>query len=316
MAEKDKNNPVHFGGTDPEAVAAIARAKAGRVPVGGVPMPSMPRLDQPLPNQAQAKAVSSAQRVLTPEEQEKLRASGQMIPGVGSAYAANQPGLQHLPTNSDGEEVQIDERLKPRPPGAGLRPDTVEQLQAVAAANAPSSSDDQELEKINKEIDELDDVYEENEFGERVKSLLSNKKRAALIEGRCAPMAFEDLLLNGRVQQKVPIIPGKFEPTFQSLSGEDNVEILRLMGLVRGPDQYLLDMLSIYNLTAGLFMINNKVLPKHTDTNGDFDEKAFMAKYKTISKMALPILADLAVNFRLFTRRVQKLTVVDDIKSF
>lgn len=312
MDNKDKNNPVFFG-ADPEQLAAIAKAKAGKVPVGGVPMPKMPRLDQPPPNASSGvQNVKAAQRILSPEEQAKLQQEGKFVPGAGSAYAANQPFANQLPTDEEGREQPIDPRTAPRPPGSGLRPETVQGLQAVSAANA----DDAELDKIAKEIDEVDDVFEENEFGERVRSLLANKKRAALIEGRCSPLSFEDLLMSGSVKQKVPIIPGKFEPVFRSLFGEETEEILRMMGVVRGPDQYILDVMSLYNLTCGLYAINGKLLPNHLTADGDFNEEMFRAKYKVVRKMALPILTDMSVNYRWFTRRVQKLTVVDDIKGF
>jgi hypothetical protein len=189
----------------------------------------------------------------------------------------------------------------------------VQQLEAVAAAN----QDDVELKKINKEIDEIDETWETNEFGERVRSLLANKKRKELIEARCEPMDIADLLMKGYVSQKVPIVPGRFEPTFRSMSGEENLEVLRLMGRISGGvDQYILDSLSIYKLTCGLERINGKVLASHLDKDGNFNEEMFLAKFKVVKKMALPVLADLVVNFDWFARRVQKLTVVDDIKSF
>lgn len=311
MPEKDKSNPTNFG--DPDAIAAVAAAKAKRVPLGGVPMPAMPRLDQPPPStSAGVQSVRSAQRVLTPQEQARLAEQGKLVTGVGSAYAVNQPGIAGLPTDTEGNEQPIDPKLQPRPPGAGLRQETVEQLAAVAAAN----SDDTELKKIEAEIEGVDDVFETNEFGERVRSLLANKKRKEIIEGRCKPLAFEELLMNGYVHQEVPIIPGKFVPIFRSLSGEDNEEILRLMNSVRGPDQYILDVMSLYNLTAGLYAINGKPLVSHINSNGDFAEEMFRAKNKIIRKMSIAILADLSVNFRWFTQRVQKLTVVDDIKGF
>lgn len=314
MDKKDKGT-VSFG-TDSDAMSAIAAAKSKKVPVGGVPMPPMPRLDQPPPQARQVAQARAAQRVLTTEEREKLEQNGTLRQGAGSAYAVNQPGLAGLPTDTEGNEQPIDPRTAPRPPGAGLREETVKGLQAITAANA-ADDDDEALKKVEKEIEDFDDVYEENEFGERVRSLLGNKKRAAAIEGRCQPMSFETLLMDGSVQQRVPIIPGKFEPTFRSLFGEENVEILRLMGtLGRGTEGYILDMMELYRLTAGLYSINGKILPNHLDNNGDFNEEMFRAKYKMVRKMALPILADMSVNFRWFARRVQKLTVVDDIKSF
>lgn len=294
--------PVTDFNADSEAAAAIARAKRGRVPVGGVDMPAMPRLDQVVSNKHQGVQSSSAaaQRVLTPEQQ--LALQQQMRQPVAN------------PTNEKGEEVPIDPKLLPRTPGSGLRPETIQQLEAVSSANQKKV--DEDLTTINQEIDEIDEVYETNEFGERVRSLLGNKKRKELIENRCPPMKFEDLLLNGSVQQKVPIIPGRFEPTFRSLQGDEDLEIKRMMGKVRGPDQYIFDLFLVYQLTAGTYSINGKLLPDHLDKNGDFNEDLFLAKYKRMIKMGMPILADLSANFQWFLRRVQKLTVIDEIKGF
>lgn len=318
MSEGNKNAPTDFG-SESAAAAAIAAAKQRRVPVGGPAAPPMPRFDMPPPavTQAGAQAVRSAQRVLTQEEKNKLTEAGQFHPGVGSAYAANQPGMGRLPTSSEGEELPIDPRVVPRPPGSGLRSETVKELEAVAAANSKASrEDDEELKKINKEIDEIDEVFETNEFGERVKSLLANKERCRAIESRCQPLSLEELLINGSVQQKVPIVPGKFEPVFRSLQGLENLEILRLVGSLRGTEDFILDSLSLYRLTAGLYSINSKVLPNHLDKDGDFDEEMFKAKKKITLRMALPILSDMVVNFAWFQKRVQKLTVLEDIKSF
>lgn len=319
MSEGDKNTPVDFGReAASKAAQAVAEAKKRRVPIGVIPPPKMPRLDHPPPASPQGiQSVKSAQRVLTPEEQARLQEAGKFHPGVGSAYAANQPAARALPpTNDEGENLPIDPKLAPRPAGAGLRPETIRELEGVAAANAKPSKDDEELAKINKEIDEIDDVFETNEFGERVKSLLGNKERARIIESRCLPISLEELLISGSVNQKVPIVPGKFEPTFRSLSGQENLEILRLMNSVRGPDEYILDMLQIFRLTAGLYALNTKVMPSHLNNDGDFDEELFRKKHKIVIRMALPILADMSVNFGWFVRRVQKLTVIDDIKSF
>lgn len=314
MSEGSKNTPTDFG-TDSAAAAAIAAAKQRRVPVGGIPMPTMPRLDQPPPdNRMGVQRVPGAQRILTQAEREKLEERGQFHPGVGSAYAANQPASGQLPTSTEGEELPIDPKLAPRPPGSGLRPETIKELAGVAAANV--KSEDEDLKKINKEIDDIDEVFETNEFGERVRSLLGNKERARIIESRCLPLSLEDLLINGSVQQRVPIVPGKFEPTFRSPQGDENLEILRLMSSVRGSDDYALDLLQLYRLTVGLYAINSKPFPNHLSTDGEFDEELFKKKFNIVKKMALPILADMVVNFGWFARRVQKLTVVDDIKSF
>lgn len=314
MSEGSKSTPTDFGG-ESAAAAAIAAAKQKRVPIGGVPMPVMPRLDQPPPeSQASVQRAVKSQRILTQAERDQLAAAGQLHQGVGSAYAVNQPAASQLPTSPEGDELPIDPKLTPRPPGSGLRPETLKELAGVAAANAKPA--DEDLKKINKEIDDIDEVFETNEFGERVRSLLGNKERARIIESRCQPLSLEDLLINGSVQQRVPIVPGKFEPTFRSPHGSENLEILRLMSSIRGSEDYVLDLLQIYRLTVGLYAINSKPFPNHLNTEGDFDEELFKKKFDIVKKMALPILADMSVNFGWFTRRVQKLTVVDDIKSF
>lgn len=314
MSEGNKNTPTDFG-SESSVAAAIAAAKQRRVPVGVAPMPTIPRLDQPPPdNRMGVQGVPGAQRILTQAERDRLAELGQFHPGVGSAYAANQPAVGQLPTSSNGEELPIDPKLAPRPPGSGLRPETLKDLAGVAAANA--KPEDEDLKKINKEIENIDEVFETNEFGERVRSLLGNKERARIIESRCLPLSLEDLLINGSVQQRVPIVPGKFEPTFRSPQGDENLEILRLMSSVRGSDDYALDLLQLYRLTVGLYAINSKPFPNHLSTDGEFDEELFKKKFHIVKKMALPILADMVVNYGWFARRVQKLTVVDDIKSF
>jgi hypothetical protein len=238
---------------------------------------------------------------------------GQLRQGVGSAYTVNQP---NLPTDTEGNALPIDPRLEPRPAGAGLREETVRDLAALAEANKPKADDDKELDKIHKEIDDIDEVFETNEFGERVRNLLANKKRQKAIEDRCEKMKFEDLLLYGSVKQTVPIIPGRFEPTFRSPHPDEDLEVKRLMGSVRGTDQYILDTFAIYSLTLGLDAINGKPLISHLDKNGDFEETLFRTKVKMVAKMAMPIVADLVVNYNWFGRRVQKLTVYEDIKGF
>src|SRR5512138_2179 len=107
----DNKNVTNFS-ADPEMVSAVAAAKAKKVPLGGVEMPKMPRLDQPPPNSSGVQSVRAAQRVLTPEEQQRLIEQGKYVPGVGAGYAANQPMLGHV-TDPNGDEQQIDPKLAP-----------------------------------------------------------------------------------------------------------------------------------------------------------------------------------------------------------
>lgn len=295
----------------------LARVKQRSAqPVGGAPMPHVPRLDSAPQNRSVGvQNVAAGRRLMKPEEQKKLAEQGRLRPGVGSGYAANQPGISELPTDEAGQPQEIDERLIPRPPGSGLRPETVDGLNKLAAAQP--SDDDAELEKINKEIDEIDeDEYITDEFGNRVRSLLANKERKKAIEGRCMPMDFEDLLMKGSIEQKVPIIPGKFEPTFRSTHGHEDDFLNEKMSGFRGSDRSIMDRFTLYRLTCGLTKINNRVLPSHIGANGRSDEKLFEAKYEFVANLATQVLADLSVNYSWFMRRVEKLLVFDNIKDF
>lgn len=291
--------------------------KRGEVPVGGAPMPKIPRLDQAPPNRSVGvQNASAGKRLMTPDEQAKLAEKGKLRPGVGSGYAANQPGLASLPVDEDGAELEVAERLKPRPPGAGLREDTVAGLNQLAAAQEPKTDDDAALEKIRDEIDELDDEYITDEFGNRIKSILANKERKKAIEDRCMPMDFEDLLMNGSVEQKVIIFPGKFEPTFRSTQGIEDDYLNEKMSGLRGSDRQIMDRFTLYRLTCGLVKINNRTMPSHFDHTGKINDALFDAKFDMVTKLATPVLADLSVNFSWFMRRVEKLLVFENIKGF
>ena len=278
-------------------------------------MPPIPRFDQAPPDRFQGvQSTQAASKLLTPEQQAELAKRGQFIPGVGAAYAANQPGLNApqpaAPAQPPTQETVVN---PPRPEGSGLRPETVQQLEAVAQANAPA---EEEAKKVAEDLEDLEDQFDTDEFGNKVRSLLNNKDRREAIEKRCDPMAIDDLITRGEVRQVVPIVPGTFFPTFRSVGGAEDLFIKRLMSNERGSDQYLLDKYSVMNLTAGLHAINGKPLPTHLNGDGDPDQKAFEGKYRIISRMPLAMLADLSVNYMWFQRRLQRLFVVDNIRGF
>ena len=328
----EKKDVTDFG-SDSDYQAKIAAAKAGKVPIGVVPMPPIPRFDQAPSDRFQGvQNVRAAQQILNPEQQEELSRRNQFIPGVGSAYSANQPGARNgLPpiaapqatdkTNTGqmqqaapGEYVN-----PPRPEGAGLRPETVQQLEAVAKANSTEAEKkklDADVKDIHEDLASMDDAFETNEFGDRVKSILNNKRRKDAIESRCDPLLIDDLITRGEVRQRVPVVPGKFEPTFRSVGGDEDLFIKRMMSSERGSDQYILDKYSVMNLVVGLYALNGKPLPSHLDSNGTPEDKAFQEKYKIVSKMPLAMLADLSINYMWFGRRLQKLFVLDVIKGF
>lgn len=313
MADRPKGT-TNFDGDR----ALLERIKTRtEVPVGGAPMPKIPRLDQaPTNKHVGVQNTSAAKRLLTPEEHRQLADSGKLVQGVGSGYAANQPGLSSLPTNEEGQPQEVHPDLLPRPEGAGLRPNTLKGLEMLAEVNVPSRKDEEEPDSFNKELDELDDEYITDEFGNRIRSMLANSKRREAIEKRCMPLDIDDLLMKGSVEQKIQIIPGKFEPTFRSLHGYEDTFLNEKMSKIRGSERMVLDIHALYRLTAGLVKINNRILPSHLDQNGKPTDSLFDVKFAMVSSLATPVLADLSTNYTWFLRRVEKLLVFDKIKDF
>jgi hypothetical protein len=293
----------------------IAAARGVQHPVGGAPMPKMPNFADAQQQGDRYAGVQAAQQtrrnqgmatLLTPQERQQLDASGKGLPGVGSAYAVNQPAAAQLNQQNQPQGYQN----PPRPEGAGISAQTAEQLAAVAKANSPDAPKVEEEKSFFE-----DDVFDYNEFGEKVKNLLANKERREAIEARCEPLDLMDLLVNREVRQVVPIIPGKYFPTFRTMRGDEDLEVKRLISRETSSTTFVLSKMTLMNLTCGLYAVNGKVLPSHMKED-EFNIDAFMEKYKSMAKYPMQVLSDLAVNYTWFDNRVRKLISVDAIKDF
>lgn len=329
--------------TDPKTRAyqeRIAAAKQGSTPVGGAAMPNIPRLDQPPPGaprdrglgvqQSHGQQAAAQQRgpyaAMTPEQYQQATASGQAIAGVGGAYMANQPrGAQAAPPQGQPKppmEVRgaEGEAANPVRPEGGLRPETVDQLNAIAQANTQDELKDeaQALHEAHGEPQPGDPDFEDYDFGavgQAARNLLSNKERREVIEARCDEMDFEDLILNQELRQEVKIKRG-FVPVFRTPSGEEDLFVKRFIGDEEGSSQYIMDKYSVYGLCCGLYSLNGAPLPDHLGKDGKVDTKAFERKLEYILKYPIVLVADLSVNFTWFTFRVQKLLSLDKVKDF
>ena len=328
--------------SDPKTKAyqeRIAAAKSGRTPLGGAEMPSMPRLDQPPPGAPRDRGLGVQQShsqqgaaqqggrhaAMTAEQYQQATAQGQAIQGVGGAYVANQPrNMQIPPAQPPGAVMEKsgegDQPANPARPEGGLSPETVEQLNAVAAATAAeqeqtkAAEDEKAIDKNVGEVDEYDD-YDYSSLGQVTRNLLSDKKRREAIEARCEDMDFEDLILNQELRQEVKI-KKKFVPIFRTPTGDEDLYTKRKIGEEDGSDRYIMDKYAVYGLCCGLYSINDKPLPDHRNAEGKLDDKLFDKKMEILLKYPIVIVADLSVNFTWFTFRVQKLLSLDKVKDF
>ncbi len=273
--------------------------------------------------------------------------------GMGSMHASSQPHLAYkYGVIRNGQPIPPQQLQTGRP---GLSKNTIEGLKALnnmqaevpvvednrsrqeaernvsasasAAArlpNGPGDNDSKPLseadrEKLGKAIEKMDD-FDFNTFREMMmKDILNNEDQRKAIESRLEPLDLTDLILTGRVTQRVPIIPGKYEPEFQSVSGEEDLAIKRLIWQeqksLQAPSQYMLDKFSLMGVALGTRAINGTLLPSHLNSDGSFDENNFLKKFNTIVRYPFHLLSSLGINFFWFDVRVRQLFQADLIKN-
>ena len=190
---------------------------------------------------------------------------------------------------------------------------------AVGAARTASTSAGGADPKFEKEmktrLESMDklDLHRLQEMG--VVDLLNNDEQKTLIEERCSPITLSEYVMNGFVRQRVPIVPGVFEVTFQSMSLEDELTLKNLIAkeanALELSDRYLVDKYGYMGLAVGLHMIHSegkdKPFPSHLNNEGVFDEKLFWEKFRRVLRLPFHLAASLAINFFWFEVRVRRL---------
>jgi hypothetical protein len=280
------------------------------------------------------------------------------IQGSGSMYAAAQPMLAlKYGVIREGKRVPA-QALTARPQTSGgaskvqLRPETIQGLEdlqklrdqslkgesgemaaekatedsiagrAASIGNPPTAGGDgpppNDVE-IKKRIAGMDE-FDLNSLHEMmVRDIINNDEQRKIVEERLQPLDLSDLVVNFTVSQKVPIIPGIFEPEFESLTGEDDLEIKKWLveeaKTLKVDDRYLLDKYSLMGLACAVKSINGKPLGNHRDNDGAFSRDLADKKFRKLCRMPLPMLAALGPHFFWFDMRVRKLFVAEKIKN-
>jgi hypothetical protein len=300
-----------------QAKQNMDRLKTGNVPLGGAPPVKIPPLDaepiagmtmqdqadilrnpssplSPLYEPEIAKVLPNKFATLPPEAQNHPG----FRPGVGSAFAVNQPQLQ-------GSAAQLGQG---RPP---LSDETVQGLQELVEfqkkAEQVQKEEAAKLEKAmsgNTATDRL-----QNDFKDLIDDsswdMLNNPARRKRIEDSLPPMDVTELIVHGEIREIVKVREN-LSYTYRSISGEEDLGIKHMMYGATGGDRYLLDKFSLMQLTIALVAVNGTVLPDHRK-NGKFDETMFLQKFDSLTKMPIQLLADMAVNYVWFDNRVRSL---------
>jgi hypothetical protein len=239
---------------------------------------------------------------------------------LGHVERPQMPDLSGGRTGIDGPTGLTPEGgVQPRPPGSPvLSASTKAQLEALGKATTQEQSKLDE-EAIKKEAEsKKEDLLDMFDFGAQTEAerVLNNKQRRKDIESRCTPMSFEDLLMKDEVQQTVPIISGKFEPRFRTLSPEESLFIKQFMSKEeeKSPtDSYAMEKFALCQLACALVSINGEDFPDHRNNQGEPKEDLFRTKLKRLSKKSGYIVGDLGLNYLWFDIRVRKLINPDAV---
>lgn len=172
---------------------------------------------------------------------------------------------------------------------------------------------------MKEHLEQMDDMDFETLRREMIKDILKNPKQKEIVEARCKELDINELIMQNVVTQRVPIIPGKFEPTFESMRGDVELVMKRLLvqesKSVSVTENYLLDKYAVMTTTSGVIAINGNPIPSMYDANGDFNEDMFWKKFNWMLKRPIHMLASLGIHYSWFEQRVRKLFKVDEGKD-
>lgn len=336
-----------------EGVPMAAQAEAARKALAGgfgAPTPgATPSIIAP--NKAEAAPEEQPMKLhqldkLPPEAQQ----DPEYVQGSGSLYASSQPklalkygiirdGRHYTPAQvrGGGGVVGPDGKLKL---SSGTQKDlqTFNELAAAqAAGKAPPSSEPaaeatdaeaatseearaERVKRAEKQLEQMGQL-ELAELMERSRQdILNNDEQKKIVEARITePIDIADLIMRGEVLQRVPIIPGKFEPTFRSLAVQEDLALKRLImseaKVLQIADSYFTDKFAFMGVVAGLYAINGNVLPSHLDADNNFSDVLFRAKFEHLARYSFWMLQSLCVHFGWFDARVKMCFKAENIKN-
>ncbi len=239
------------------------------------------------------------------------RAEGSLLaaghPALAKKYGVIR-GTEHVPP----ERLVFDADGAATSGGARNSP-ALDPMEAAARVGEPPGDVDSEAPDgepgPTTKLDEFDlDAFRKA----MMRDLLNNPEQRQLIEGRLEPLDVGDLIVHNHIEQRVPVIPGVFEPTFQSMSGEEDLALKRLLlsdsASANLPDRYLLDKYAFMSAAVGLVAINGRPFGDPiTDEKGDFSDERFEKKLARLLKLPLHMLASVGINLFWFETRVRAL---------
>lgn len=259
--------------------------------------------------------VRNGQRVMAQQLREQVpQPHGQAAPG-GQLRPETVQGLRDLQELSN-QQMTVEERLAAEEKAEAA----VAAGSAGASMNAgapPPGSGKISQEEAQRRV-ELMDSFDYDALRDAInEDILRNPDQKKIIEGRLEALDIDDLIVKNRVTQRVPIIPKKFEVTYRSMTGNDDLALKRLLmqesKSVEVTERFLLDKYAFMALSCGIVAVNSNALPDHIDSEGMFNETMFWKKFEWVMKRPLHMLSSIGVNHTWFEMRVRKLFVAEKV---
>lgn len=200
----------------------------------------------------------------------------------------------------------------PEKKGPGIRPETfLEAEQYARDAAALAAQERVDLGPLPEGAGSTDEDSDPTHY----RGTPSDNRRVRLaIEDRCGEMDFADLILTGRVRQSVPVLPGKIELEFQSLTGAEDFWVESRAQQEANTEWGVRSWVVYARLTMSLVSMNGRKLPSHLGKDGTVDEKAFKLKMADIMKFGSKVLDIVVTNMGWFNTRVESI-FQDDFES-
>lgn len=203
-------------------------------------------------------------------------------------------------------------------------PSILESEQVKAAA---AKEEKPKLKAVDEDDEELDlpppkEEFAPNEFDmARIRELMhgdlfNNNEQLAIIESRIAKRDPNDdvksMLLGHLIREKVPVIPGVYEPVFQQnpwwVESKLQEMVVMEIGSLDVNKVHLMDKYAVWGMICSLVNLGGKELPAlYSGVEQKLDMEKFAAKCQVISQLPTELIASLMVHWTHFGLRMRRL---------
>lgn len=257
------------------------------------------------------------------------------IQGSGSLYASSQPRMAYKYGVIRNGQLIPPQQVQSGGAAGKLSQATLKDLETLKSLQKPAEKVEEKSEtkedltpeekkarqeRAKKTLDEMGDLDLARLMDAARTDILNNDEQRKIVEARITEvLSIEDLIMNGEVFQRVPIIPGKFEPRFRSLGVQEDLALKRLImqeaRTLQVADTYFADKFTFMGVVAGLYELNGNPVPHHLDEKRNFSEERFWSKFEHLSHYSFWMLQSLCVHYGWFDTRVKNLFKAEAIKN-